>query len=41
MSYDKALRLQAIEYTQKSHSLTQTAVVFKVNISTIIDWKKR
>ena len=41
MSYDKALRLQAIEYTQKSHSLTQTAAVFKVNISTIIDWKKR
>ena len=41
MSYARDLRLRAIEYIQEEYSVTQTAAVFKVNISTIIDWKKR
>ena len=41
MSYARDLRVRAIEYIQEEHSVTQTAAVFKVNISTIIDWKKR
>ena len=41
MSYAGDFRLRALEYAQKGYSLTQTAAVFKVNISTIIDWKKR
>ena len=27
--------------TEEGHSLTQTAAVFKINISTIIAWKRR
>ena len=41
MSYDRDLRLRALEYAKEGHSLTQTAGVFKVNISTIIAWKRR
>ena len=41
MSYDRDLRLRALEYAKEGHSLTQTASVFKVNISTIIAWKRR
>ena len=41
MSYDRDLSLQALEYAQEGHSLTQTAAVFKINISTIIAWKRR
>ena len=41
MSYDRDLRLRVLEYTQEAHSLTQTAGVFKINISTIIAWKRR
>ena len=41
MSYDRDLRLRALEYAKEGHSLTQTARVFKVNISTIIAWKRR
>ena len=41
MSYAGDFRLRALEYAQKGYSLTQTAAVFKVNISTIIDWKKQ
>ena len=41
MSYDRDLRLRALEYAKEGHSLTQTAAVFKVNISTIIAWKRR
>ena len=41
MSYDRDLRLRVLEYAQAGHSLTQTAAVFKVNISTIIAWKRR
>ena len=41
MSYDRDLRLRALEYAKEGHSLTQTASIFKVNISTIIAWKRR
>ena len=41
MSYDRDLRLRALEYAKEGHSLTQTARVFKVNISIIIAWKRR
>ena len=41
MSYDRYLRLRALEYAKEGHSLTQTASVFKINISTIIAWKRR
>ena len=41
MAYSRDLRLRAIKYTEEDLSLKQTAVVFKVNSSTIIDWKKR
>ena len=41
MSYDRDLRLWALEYTNEGHTLTQTEGVFKVNISTIIAWKRR
>ena len=41
MSYDRDLRLRALEYAKEGHSLTQTASVFKINISTIIAWKRR
>ena len=30
-----------ISVAKEGHSLTQTAAVFKVNISTIIAWKRR
>ena len=41
MLYDRDLRLRALEYAKEGHSLTQTAAVFKRNISTIIAWKRR
>ena len=41
MSYDRDLSLRALEYAKEGYSLTQTASVFKVNISTIIAWKRR
>ena len=41
MSYDRDLRLRALEYAKERHSLTQTAAVFQINISTIIAWKMR
>ncbi len=41
MLYDRDLRLRTLEYAQEGYSLTQTASVFKINISTIITWKKR
>ena len=41
MSYDRDLRLRALEYAKEGHSLTQTAAVFKININTIITWKRR
>ena len=41
MSYDRHLRLRALEYAKDGHLLTQTAAVFKINISTIIAWKRR
>ena len=41
MAYDRDLRLRALEYAKEGHSLTQTAGVFKLNVSTIITWKRR
>ena len=41
MPYDRDLRLRALEYAKEDHSLTQSAAVFKINISTIIAWKRR
>ena len=41
MSYDRDLRLRALEYAKEGHALSQTEGVFKVDISTIIAWKRR
>ena len=41
MAYDRDLRLRAIKYTEEAHTLAQGAAVFKLNIGTLIDWKKR
>ena len=41
MAYDRDLRLQAIKYTEEGRTLAQAAAVFKVNIDTLIGWKKR
>ena len=41
MAYDRDLRLRALEYAKEAHLLMQTAAVFKVNIGTLIDWKRR
>ena len=41
MAYDRDLRLRAIKYTEEGHTLAQAAAVFKVNIGTLIGWKKR
>ena len=41
MSYDRDLRLRALEYTEEGHPLAQAAAVFKVNIATLIGWRKR
>ena len=41
MSYDRDLRLRLLEYVKAGHSFIPTASVFKVNISTIIAWKRR
>ena len=41
MSYDRNLRQWALEYAKEGHTLTQTAAVFKANISTLIAWKRR
>ena len=40
MVYDRDLRLRAIKYTEEGHSLAQAAAVFKVNIGTLIGWRK-
>ena len=34
MSYDRDLRLRALEYAKEGHTLVQTAAVLKVNIGT-------
>ena len=41
MAYDRDLRLRAIKYTEEGHTLAQAAAVFKVNIGTLIGWRKR
>ena len=41
MAYDRDLRLRAIKYTKEGHTSAQTAAVFKVNIGTLIGWRKR
>ena len=40
-AYDRDLRLRAIKYTEEGHTLAQAAAVFKVNIGTLIGWRKR
>jgi len=40
MSYDKRYRQRTIEYRQEGHTLEETSRVFKVSISTILDWTK-
>ncbi len=40
MAYDRDLRLRAIKYTEEGHTLAQAAAVFKVNIGTLIGWRK-
>ena len=41
MAYDRDLRLRAIKYIEEGHTLAQAAAVFKVNIGTLISWRKR
>ena len=41
MAYDRDLRLRAIKYTEEGHTLAEAAAVFKVNIGTLIGWRKR
>ena len=41
MAYDRDLRLRAIKYTEEGHTSAQAAAVLKINISTIIAWKRR
>ena len=41
MVYDRDVSLRAIKYTKESHTLTQAAAVFKVNVGTLIGWRKR
>ena len=38
---DRDLRLLALEYAKEGDTLPQAAAVFKLNISTIIAWKRR
>ena len=40
MAYDRDLRLRAIKYTEEGHTLAQAAAVFKINIGTLIGWRK-
>ena len=40
MSYDKKYRKRTIEYREEGHTLKETSSVFKVSISTILDWTK-
>ena len=41
MAYDRYLRLLATKYTKEGRTLAQTAAVFKVNIGTLVGWRKR
>ena len=41
MSYDVRYRQRAIEYWADGHSKRETAVVFKVNASTLQEWKSQ
>ena len=41
MSYDRDLQVRVTKYAEADHTLTQTAAVFKVNIGTLIGWRKR
>ncbi len=40
MAYDRELRLRVSKYTEEGHTLVQAAAVFKVNIGTLIGWRK-
>ena len=41
MSYDRDLRLRVLDYAKEGLSFTQAVAVYKGNISTLIDWKRR
>ena len=41
MAYDRDLRLRAIKYTEEGYTLAQAAEISKVNIGTLIGWRKR
>ena len=41
MSYDRDLRLRALEYAKERDTLPQAAAVFKVTIGTLIGWRYR
>ena len=41
MAYDRDLRLRAIKYKEEGNILAQAAAVFKVNIGTLIGYRKR
>ena len=40
MAYDRNLRLQATKYTGEDRTLAQAAAIFKINIGTLIGWRK-
>ena len=40
MSYDRKYRQRTIEYRKEGHTLEETSRVFKVSVSTILDWTK-
>ena len=41
MVYDRDVSLRAIKYTEKDHTLALAAAVFKINVGTLIGWRKR
>ena len=41
MAYDKKYRERTLEYRREGHTLEETHKVFKVSISTILDWEKQ
>ena len=40
MAYDKKFRERVLQFIDKGHSIRETARVFGIGISTIMDWRK-
>ena len=40
MAYDKKFRESVLQFNDKGHSIRETAEVFGIGISTIMDWRK-